>query len=178
MPNTCATQGSQRCLRWSRHCGGGSAKPSADPTLIRNRHLPLGWLGGSRRDQDPPRPWQRRGLKALGRARTAGSGCPQPAGQSSSAAYRTAGTRAGRRRLVGHTLRATDGLRRFVCLASVRRRVCMAAKDGAALLVLPASRTPSVRWGLARTSSHARSGDLPAVRLGKIKPGRRGTQRR
>ena len=29
------------------------------------------------------------------RARTAGSGCAQPAGQSSSAAYRTAGTRAG-----------------------------------------------------------------------------------
>ena len=41
VPNTCATQGSQRCLRWSRHCGGGSVKPSADPMLVRNRHLPL-----------------------------------------------------------------------------------------------------------------------------------------
>ena len=40
VPNTCATQGSQRCLRWSRHCGGGSVKPSATPSVVRIHHLP------------------------------------------------------------------------------------------------------------------------------------------
>jgi hypothetical protein len=89
------------------------------PTLIRIRHLPFCRLGGSRRDQDSlsaasrvdqspaasadtslpiwdtwlhlaegtqysARPGQSRP------ARTAGSGCPQPTRQSTSAAYRTA----------------------------------------------------------------------------------------
>ena len=40
MPNTCATQGRQRRSRWSRHCGGGSVKPSATPSVVRIHHLP------------------------------------------------------------------------------------------------------------------------------------------
>jgi hypothetical protein len=38
----------------SRPCRGGSVKPSADPALVRTRHLPLLSARESRRDQDHP----------------------------------------------------------------------------------------------------------------------------
>ena len=92
-------------------------KPSATPSMIRTGHLPLVLAWGSRRDQDHPVrsneaqspagaaqpahspsrvpgsiPQREHSAQArlVATARTAGSGCPRPAGQSSSAAYRTA----------------------------------------------------------------------------------------
>ncbi len=139
LPDTCPDQGSGWNFRRSRRYGRRSVKPSAQPTLVRTRHLPLLLARGSRRDQDPLSAATQR-IKALQallsrhiaahlgmpgsipqrerstqkpdqcrRARTVGSGCPQPAGQSSSAAYRTAGLCAGARRL--KLLSVTDGLR-------------------------------------------------------------------
>jgi len=94
--------------------------PGCCPMLVRTRHLPLLLARGSPRDQDPLSAATHRikALQALlsrhvaahlgmpgsilqrerstqkpgqcPRARTAGSGCPKPAGQSSSTAYRTA----------------------------------------------------------------------------------------
>ena len=103
-----------------RRSGLRSGWPGCCPMFIRIRHLPLLLARGSPRDQDPvrsnatgPKPCRRcsagtsppiSGCLAPSRsqehstqkpgqcprARTAGSGCPKPAGQSSSAAYRTA----------------------------------------------------------------------------------------
>jgi hypothetical protein len=114
LSDTCPDRGSGWSFRRSGRYGRRSVKPLADPTLVRTRHLPLLLARGSRRDQDP-RPQQRRGSSPVGAAqpvhrcpsrdtwlhpaegmqhsearpvptaRTAGSGCPQPAGQSSSA---------------------------------------------------------------------------------------------
>jgi hypothetical protein len=119
-PDTRPDGATAKPLRRSKRLGRRTVKPPAGPTLVRTQHLPLLLARGSRRDQDHPVRSNAEAQSPAGaaqlahrchlgmpgvnrqrerstqkpdecrRARTAGSGCPQPAGQSSSAAYRTA----------------------------------------------------------------------------------------
>jgi hypothetical protein len=53
LPDMCPDRGSSWSFRRSSRYGRRSVKPSANPTLVRTRHLPLLLAWGSRRDQDP-----------------------------------------------------------------------------------------------------------------------------
>ena len=54
MPDTCPDRGSRWSFRRSGRCSGRSVKPSADPRLVRTRHLLILLARGSRRDHDHP----------------------------------------------------------------------------------------------------------------------------
>ncbi len=67
--NTCATQGYLRRSRWSRHCGGGSVKPPADPRWLGPDICPglLAW--GKPPRSGPPCPQQRSASEPAGATR-------------------------------------------------------------------------------------------------------------
>jgi len=63
MPDRCPDRGSSWSFRRSGRCSRRSVKPSADPTLVRTRHLPLLLARGKSPRPRPSWPEQRRGSK-------------------------------------------------------------------------------------------------------------------
>ena len=75
LPDTCPDRDSGWSFRRSGRYSRRSVKPSADPTLVRTRHLLLLLARGKSPRSRPPRPQQRRGSKPCRRC-SAGTSLP------------------------------------------------------------------------------------------------------